>query len=136
MNERVAKAIQNYGKGYTCAQAVLCAYAKQAGLDEKTAYRLFEGFGGGCGGMQEICGALAAAFAVISYHYSDGEPEQSASKPVTFSKIREAAELFKEKYGAVACRDVMQGQKPQPFKCGAKVKLAAEIIETMLEETK
>lgn len=74
MERHVTQALHNYGKGYTCAQAVLCAYAQDMGLDMETAYKMIEGFGGGFGGMQEVCSA-----------------------------------------------------QPQPFKCGAKVKLAAEI---------
>lgn len=126
MEKHVTQALQHYGNGYTCAQAVLCAYAEDMGLDLETAYRMAEGFGGGFGGMQEICGALSAAFAVISYYSSDGKIEGGQTKPETFAKIREA-EYFREKYGSVVCREVLCGEKPQPFKCGAKVKLAAEI---------
>ncbi len=132
MERHVTQALQNYGNGYTCAQAVLCAYAEDMGLDMETAYRMIEGFGGGFGGMQEVCGALTAAFAVISYYSSDGRLEGGQTKLETYAKIREAAEYFKEEYGSVVCREVLCGAKPQPFKCGAKVKLAAEIVEKMM----
>ncbi|MDE7178605.1 MAG: C-GCAxxG-C-C family protein [Lachnospiraceae bacterium] len=127
MERHVTQALQNYGKGYTCAQAVLCAYAQDMGLDMETAYKMIEGFGGGFGGMQEVCGALSAAFAVISYYSSDGKIEGGQTKLETYAKIREAAEYFKKEYGSVVCREVLGGAQPQPFKCGAKVKLAAEI---------
>ncbi len=131
MEKHVTQALRNYGNGYTCAQAVLCTYAEDMGLDMETAYRMIEGFGGGFGGMQEVCGVWSAAFTVISYYSSDGKMEGGQSKSETFARIREAAEYFKEKYGSVVCREVLGGAKPQPFKCGAKVKLAAEIVEKM-----
>ena len=43
-SERVAKALENHKKGYNCAQAVACAYADLFGVDEKTAFRMTEGF--------------------------------------------------------------------------------------------
>ena len=132
MEKHVTQALKNYGNGYTCSQAVLCAYAEDMGLSMETAYRMIEGFGGGFGGMQEVCGALSAAFAVISYYNSDGKIEGGQTKQETFAKIREAAEYFKEQYGSVVCREVLCGAKPQPFKCGAKVKLAAEVVEKMI----
>lgn len=131
MEKHVTQALQNYGNGYTCSQAVLCAYAEDMGLSVETAYRMAEGFGGGFGGMQEVCGALSAAFAVISYCSSDGRIEGGQTKLETYAEIREAAECFKEEYGSVVCREVLGGAKPQPFKCGAKVKLAAEIVGKM-----
>lgn len=120
MEKHVAEAIQNYAKGYTCSQAVMCAFADDMGIDRDIVYKMIEGFGGGCGGMQEVCGALSAAFAVISFHYSDGKLEGGESKLETYAKIREAADAFREKFGAIVCRDVLNGSKPQPFKCGEK----------------
>ena len=133
MENHVTEAIQNYAKGYTCSQAVMCAYAEEMGIDKDIAYRMIEGFGGGCGGMQEVCGALSAAFAVISFHCSDGKLEGGESKLDTYAKIREAAALFEEKFGAIVCRDVLQGNKPQPFKCGEKVRIAAEVVNKILD---
>mgnify|MGYP006865389179 CR=1 FL=1 len=37
-------------------------------------------------------------------------------------------------YGSVVCREVLCNAKPRPFKCGAKVKLAAEIVEKMMSK--
>ena len=64
-------ATQNYKSHYNCAQSILCAYSNLLGIDEKTAFKLSEGFGGGMG-MKETCGAVTAMFAVLSYLKSDG----------------------------------------------------------------
>ena len=51
MDDKLKLAGQAYGKGFTCSQAVFCAYARDMGIDETTACRIMEGFGGGFGGM-------------------------------------------------------------------------------------
>lgn len=61
MNTKLKIAKQLYERGYTCSQAVFSAYVKEIGIDEETAYRIMEGFGGGIGGIaggmrSPICG--------------------------------------------------------------------------------
>ena len=43
------KARELFNEGYNCSQAVLGAFAEDAGLDVKTALRLSAPFGGGMG---------------------------------------------------------------------------------------
>ena len=40
MSQKTEKAVNNYKNGYTCAQAVACAFCEEAGIDEKTMFRL------------------------------------------------------------------------------------------------
>ena len=122
MDDKLKSASKNYQCGCTCSQAVFCAYAEEMGIDEHTAYKLMEGFGGGCGGMQEVCGALSAAIAIISFYTSDGELEGGRTKGQTYQKVQEAAELFRREYGGVTCREVLHGESPKAMQCGMKVK--------------
>lgn len=135
MEAKLQLAGQSYGKGFTCSQAVFCAYAEDMGIDETTACRIMEGFGGGFGGMQEVCGALAAATAVISYYSSEGTPELGEKRQKTYDKVRRAAELFQREYGGVTCREVLHGGAPKAFQCGMKVKDAVLIINQILADT-
>lgn len=128
MTEKENIALKSYGNGATCSQAVISAYIDEIGLDRETAYRLLEGFGGGFGGMQEVCGAFSGACAVISFLHSDGSVE-AKTKLDTYKQIRKAAEIFEEKYGAIRCYDVLHGEHPKPFKCGMKVKDAVAVVE-------
>lgn len=89
MEEKLKLAGQAYGNGCTCSQAVFCAFAGDMGLDETSAYKLMEGFGGGFGVMQEVCGAFCAAAAVISYYTSSGSMD-GKSKGKTYKAIRRA----------------------------------------------
>ncbi|MCM1166475.1 MAG: C-GCAxxG-C-C family protein [Lachnospiraceae bacterium] len=133
MEKQVTEALQNYRGGCTCSQSVLCAYSDIIGLDKTALYRLSEGFGGGFGGLQAVCRALSPVFAVISYCYSDGKLEGGKTKLDTYAKIREAAALFEKEFGSIVCREILHGGKPQPFKCGRKVRIAAETVNKVLE---
>lgn len=133
MDGKLKTAAQNYKCGCTCSQAVFCAYAEEMGIDAQTAYRLMEGFGGGCGGMQEVCGALAAAFAIVSFYSSDGKLEGGSSRSRTYQKIQETAELFRKEYGGITCREVLHGNAPKAFQCGMKVKDTVLIIDQILK---
>jgi len=131
MNTKLKIAKQLYEKGHTCSQAVFSAYVKEIGIDEETACRIMEGFGGGIGGMQEVCGALSAASAVISYYCSNGTPD---GKQETYRIVRKAAERFRHEYGGVTCREILRGQAPKPLQCGMKVMDTVLIIEQLLKE--
>ncbi len=133
-DEKLKAAATAYGAGYTCSQAVFCTYAEDMGLDRQTACRMMEGFGGGMGGMQEVCGALAAASAIISYYSCDGTPRGGEKRQTTYQKIQKAAELFRREYGGVTCREVLHGGQPKAFQCGMKVKDAVLIINQVLAQ--
>ena len=133
MDDKLKLAGQAYGKGFTCSQAVFCAYARDMGIDETTACRIMEGFGGGFGGMQEVCGALAAATA-ISFYSSEGTPGNGEKRKKVYEKVCRAAEIFQKEYGGITCREVLHGECPKAFQCGMKVKDTVLIINQILAE--
>lgn len=133
MEEKLHVAEKAYQQGCTCSQAVIAAYAEDLRLTPETAYRIMEGFGGGFGGKQEVCGAFSAATAVISFYYSSGSMD-GKSKGHTYKAIHRAAELFEAEYGSVICRDILHGESPKAFKCGMKVRDAVIIIHELLSE--
>lgn len=133
MEEKLKLAGQAYGNGCTCSQAVFCVFARDMGLDETTAYKIAEGFGGGFGGMQEVCGAFCAAAAVISYYTSSGSMD-GTSKGKTYRAIRRAAEIFQQEYGSIRCREILRGNAPKAFQCGMKVKDAVLVVHKVLED--
>lgn len=136
MSERADKAMQTYMKNYNCAQAVFCAYADMLGLDDVQAFRLSEGFGGGMGLMQETCGALTAVFMVVSGLHSDGLLEDGKTKMDTYKKIRKTTKYFKNVYGCISCKDLLNGTRPKHPECADKVAVATEIMEKMIRELK
>lgn len=135
MEDKLKQVGLAYEKGLTCSQAVFCAYTKDMGIDETTACRMMEGFGGGFGGMQEVCGALTAATAIISFYSSEGTPGHGEKRKQVYNKVCQAAELFRKEYGGVTCREVLHGESPKAFQCGMKVKDTVLIINQVLKET-
>ncbi|HIV69247.1 MAG TPA: C-GCAxxG-C-C family protein [Candidatus Butyricicoccus stercorigallinarum] len=131
-DERLKTAAQCYADGCTCAQAVFCAFLDEIHVAREDALRLMEGYGGGFGGAQEVCGALSAATAVISYCTSNGKPGAQSNRQEVYRRVRQAAELFRREYGGVTCRDVLRGQPPQALRCGLKVKDAVLITHQVI----
>lgn len=133
--EKVKQAADAYLRGCTCSQAVMLPYAGELGIDEVTVYKIMEGFGGGFGAMQEVCGAFSAVTAVISYKLSSGSMD-GKSKMDTYKAIRRAAEIYKDEYGSIRCYDILRGNSPKGHKCSQKVMDAVMTIERTLDEFK
>ena len=126
--DRQALAIEKHRKGYNCAQAVLSVFADITGVDEVTAYKLMEGLGGGVGGLREVCGAFSAAAAVIGFADSSGSLDGKTKKN-TYKTVQQAAELFKEKYDSVICREILAAH---PESCDEKIAHAVRVVEEIL----
>ena len=131
------KARELFNDGYNCSQAVLGAFAEDAGLDVKTALRLSAPFGGGMGRMREVCGAVSGMTFVISALYDD-------DKSGIYKRVQAVANEFREENGSIVCRELLGLSKPGPdsplaeprtkeyYKkrpCPELVELAADILE-------
>lgn len=129
----VERADMLHKKGYNCAQAVFCAFADVLELDEKTAYKIAEGFGSGMGGQFETCGALTGAYMVLSMHSSDGELGSKRTRPMTYQMFKEASARFRETAQSTLCREI-KGMTGGPVlrSCGGCVTDAAKIVVDML----
>lgn len=121
-------ATQNYKSHYNCAQSILCAYSNLLGIDEKTAFKLSEGFGGGMG-MKETCGAVTAMFAVLSYLKSDGLLSEGKSKRDNYKLMNMAAEQFKSMHGSLLCRELKSSESYHS--CLELIQSAVKIIENL-----
>ena len=121
-------ATQNYKSHYNCAQSILCAYSDLMGIDEKTAFKLSEGFGAGMG-MRETCGAVTAMFAVLSYLKSDGLLSEGKSKGDNYKLMSMAAEQFKSMHGSLLCRELKSSASCHS--CLELIQNAVKIIEDL-----
>ena len=84
-------------KEMNCCQAVLVAFADEAGRSEEDLLRLGSGFGSGMGTMEGTCGALVGAIMVSSLLSEKGSA-MAASRAIM--------PRFKELCGATICRDL------------------------------
>ena len=84
-------------KEMNCCQAVIVAFADEAGRSEEDLLRLGTGFGSGMGTMEGTCGALVGAIMVSSL-LSETGAAMAASRAIM--------PRFKELCGATICRDL------------------------------
>lgn len=98
ITERAEKAVQlkNTG-GYNCSQAVTAVLADQTDLTEEQLKHVAAGFCVGMGNMEATCGALIGA-GMIAGLKTEGNG--------TLKLTRQILETFKEKCGAVRCKDL------------------------------
>ena len=142
MRTKAEIVIEDYQGKFNCAQSVLAVFCEDYGLDEKTALRMAAAFGGGChfGGT---CGAILGATAVIGLKY--GNDVQDMDKyNYNRERVREFMTTFKEKFGSVACsellgidmedaggRDKARGLGLFETQCAEYIRSSAEILEDM-----
>lgn len=149
METKREKAQNLFKQGYNCAQAVMGAFAEEAGLNQKEAMMLASSFGGGMGRLREVCGAVSAMFMVLGIKEGYYLPEDIEGKKEQYKKIQEIAEKFKKENNTIICRELLENVKTQkgaePEKrteqyyhsrpCEKFVGDAAEIMERYLKKT-
>jgi len=134
METKSHKAVERHKKGYNCAQAVVCTYCEKLGVDEKTAFRTAEGFGGGMGQMKETCGALTGLFMLLGYKNSSANMEKPDSKLQTYALVKEAAQKFKDKNTSIKCADLLGvNGAPKLRSCDGCIEDACAIFEEISE---
>jgi C_GCAxxG_C_C family probable redox protein len=140
------EAAQFFTRGYNCAQSTAAAFARECGLDEAQVLKAMAGFGGGVGGMREICGAVSAMTYVAGLVTGEYAPEDLESKARLYAKVQELVREFERQHGTLSCRELLAqahcvasstpsertekyyAQRP----CTQIVATAADIIETSL----
>lgn len=144
------KAKQLFKQGYNCAQAVVCAFADECGLDEDTAYRIASSFGGGLARMREVCGAVTGMAMVAGMLYGYRQDDGPAKKSEHYKRVQALAAKYREENGSIVCRELLAGvphtdggapeartaeyYKKRP--CPELVECAARIMEEYIQEMK
>ena len=148
MGKYSEKAVENFKLGYNCAQSVFLAFSSDFGIEEAQALKLSSSFGGGMGRLREVCGAVSSMFAIAGLKYGYISPNDDELKAKHYELIQKLAEKFKEKYGTIICRELLDlpegSDSPIPAKrteeyyatrpCEAFVRYACEIIEELIED--
>ena len=108
------KAMELFMEGYNCAQAVLLAFSDVTGLEDAQAAKLISSFGGGFGGLREVCGAVSGMFFVLSYLYGYDTPGDDVSKKRTYTDVQALAAKFREACGSIVCREILKNPPTDP----------------------
>ena len=130
-------AINNFKHGHNCAQAVVCAYCEEYGIDSESAFRLAEGFGGGIPGVKGICGAASGMVMVASLKNCPKKDIENTTKKVTYPCVMNLVNEFKSRMQELDCCKLLQikdntlidGKKKGCIEC---VSCACDIIEELL----
>ena len=147
--DHVKRAQELHKQKYNCAQAVACAFCDVTGLDLDTMARLASSFGGGMGGLREVCGAMSGALLVLGCVKGYDDPGAPELKKAHYERVKDFAERFRKEHGTILCRELLEGAMPpgmtpeegalqglKPRPCPGLVAGAAQILEEMLLEQK
>mgnify|MGYP000564880866 CR=1 FL=1 len=123
--DRKEYAVELKHSGHNCAQAVLCAFADETGLETELLDKMGAAFGGGMGCLESTCGALCGAQMVLGFKKFNGRPV-----------VRDAAVLhrnFTEKSGASICKELKGiGTGVVLCECDDCIRNAVEVLEEYL----
>ena len=112
---------------YSCAQATLVPFAKEAGISEETAYQVAANFGGGMK-MKSVCGAVTGGLMVLGLFGIDDQKTISEY----YRKLKENHE------GYLNCEDYLRlnqaaGRANKPS-CDNIVCECVGLVEDILRE--
>lgn len=140
-------AVNKFKDGYNCAQSVVYSFSEQLGITSDFALKMANGFGGGMGRKQEVCGAVTGGILVLNLLYGRGENEDKEKQEQTYSKVRELMDRFEGKHQSVNCKCLLGGcelltaEGQERFrseklidKCHCYVGDAVEILEEMIQK--
>ncbi len=99
--------------GMNCAQAVLCAFSEELGLERETALKISEGMGGGMGRMRLTCGAVSAMAMIAGLKLGSGKADDSENKREVYEAVQKMAKEFEEKNGSVICGELLGSALPK-----------------------
>lgn len=109
-------AVDYFCKGYNCAQSTAAAFAEGSGLDPETVLNMMAGFGGGIGGLREMCGAVSGMVFALGLANGSYDPHDNAAKTALYENVRGAVEEFRAKFGTTNCKELLlkAGCLPKP----------------------
>jgi C_GCAxxG_C_C family probable redox protein len=151
LDERVAKAVENFMAGYGCCQSVVAAFADLYGLDDTLAKKIGAGFGGGVGRMRMMCGAVSGIVILVGLDCGQTEGSDREGKSACYKVVQDLLDKSKEDNGSIICAEILglkgcekavssyvasertaEYYKTRP--CAAKVESAARIFANYLKE--
>jgi C_GCAxxG_C_C family probable redox protein len=139
------QAESTFRSGFNCTQAVLTSFKDHFDTDTETLFKIANGFGGGMGRKQEVCGAVTGAIMAISLVHGRGEIDSMEKQETTYGKVRELINAFTKEFGTIRCSELLPGctlltedgqkmfrEQRLKERCCTFVKRAYEITEMLI----
>ncbi len=131
---KTEKALAFHKKGFNCAQSVALPFCEELGLDPETVSKGMEGFGGGMGGYNLVCGALSAVVYLAGIINADGNIENPSSKRNTYAVCKAITERFNCECGSVLCPEIKGLNSGTPLKsCNDCIAYGVSLVESLLK---
>ena len=129
--------VARFREGFSCSQAILATYGESLGVDVATAKRLAAGFSGGMGRLGMTCGAVAGAFMVLGLKFAGPGLDNTQAKEIACQKVRQFAEKFQARHGALACRELLglDISTPEGFAAAKQQNVFVATCTKLLEDT-
>jgi C_GCAxxG_C_C family probable redox protein len=124
------------GRPYNCCESVLLALAEYLGMDSELIPKIGTAIGAGVGLNGLLCGSISSVALMIGVKYGRASPEKSPQP--AWNMIDGYLAAFKEKFGAVNCRELTGVDVKTPtgwqkyiteihdYKCPDRLKFAIE----------
>lgn len=106
ITNRKETALQTFGEGFNCCQAILSAFSDEYTLDKATALKIAAGFGAGMR-KGEVCGAVSGAVMVLGLKYGHSKKGAILTKKKMNDKTVSFTEKFVKKNGSIVCRTIL-----------------------------
>lgn len=103
MDKQLAK--QMFLQGYSCSQAVACAFAEECGMTVDQLKKAAIAFGGGFVHQHSLCGALTGGALVAGIVKGGTEPNSKMHFAQTFEWV---VDDFVKKHGSLFCSDLAE----------------------------
>ncbi|MGM9551163.1 MAG: C-GCAxxG-C-C family protein [Clostridia bacterium] len=144
-------ASKNFESGMNCAQAVLCAFTEEIGMDYETALKLALPFGGGMGRLRLTCGAVTGMIMAYGLVFGIDSVPTHDEKMENYKGVQYLTEEFKKlNRGTIICSELLGLKEPEGtyvpeerteeyYKkrpCGEMCYIAAEILDKYIKENK
>ena len=131
---KVEQAQKNFRNGYNCCQSVFAAFCQDLGIDLETGLKLTSAFGGGMGGLGQVCGTVTAMFMIAGLKYGYTDSQDKMLKMKYYKQIQNLAKDFSDKFGSILCKELLKTNAlvktdPGVRPCERFVLYAAEMIE-------
>ena len=144
--EKVEIALEKFNQGYNCAQSVIYAYSEKLNLPKDLILKVSNGFGGGMGRTQEVCGAISGGIMVLSLLYGRGENDDKTKQDYNYTKVRELISKFQNKFDSVHCKTLLDGceiltaegqnkfrSEGLVLRCNSYISQTIEILEEIID---
>ena len=131
------------GRPYNCCESVLLALSEYLGVESDLVPKIATGVGAGFSLNGLTCGAITGAAMATGIKY--GRRNNEENPQAAWSRVNKFIEAFKERWGAVTCRELThldvktaEGMKEylksvHDYACTERVKFAVKKATELLE---